>query len=103
MPLPQPGGLLLLSTINRTPLAHLLDITFVEQIIRIVTPGTHTYSKFIKPSELQDYFDKKGWKGMERRGCIYDPVYAGWRLLEKGSFGGIGEQANYFAGVMKPF
>lgn len=98
----QPGGMLLLSTINRTPLAHLLDITMVEQVLRIVTPGTHTYSKFVKPEELQEYFDGKGWTGMERRGCIYDPIYGGWRLLGAGQFAGLGEKANYFAGVRKP-
>ena len=98
----QPGGLLLLSTINRTPLAQLLDIIMVEQVLRIVTPGTHTYSKFVRPSELQDYFAEKDWGRMEKRGCIYDPFKGGWRLLGMGEFGGAGEQANYFAGIRKP-
>lgn len=99
----QPGGLLLLSTINRTPLANFLDIVAPEQILRIITPGTHTYSKFVKPEELKEYFDGKNWVGMEKRGCIYDPIKAGWRLLEASQFGGMGEKANYFAGVRKPF
>lgn len=98
----QPGGLLLVSTISRTPLAQLLTITLAENVLRLVTPGTHTYSKYVKPDELQSFFDDKGWYGMERRGCIYDPIKAGWRLLGMGDLGGLGEQVNYFAGVQKP-
>lgn len=98
----QPGGLLLLSTISRTPLANLLTITLAEDLLRFITPGTHTYSKFIKPSEIQEYFEAKGWKGMERRGCMYDPIKGGWRLLGMGEFSGLGEKCNYFAGIRKP-
>ncbi|KAL8293277.1 hypothetical protein RQP46_000971 [Phenoliferia psychrophenolica] len=100
--LTKPGGLLLLSTINRTPLSHLLSITMAEDILRLVTPGTHTYSKFVKPEELQTYFDAKGWYSMERRGCPYDPIKGGWRLMGQGDLGGLGEMGNYFAGVRKP-
>lgn len=73
-----------------------------ETVLRLVTPGTHTYSKFVKPEELQGFFDEKGWYGMERRGCFYDPLKGGWRLLGMGDWGGVGEQVNYFAGVRKP-
>lgn len=92
----------MLSTISRTPLANLLTITLAEDLLRFITPGTHTYSKFIKPSEIQEYFEAKGWKGMERRGCIYDPIKGGWRLLGMGEFSGLGEKCNYFAGIRKP-
>ncbi|CEQ39040.1 SPOSA6832_00528 [Sporobolomyces salmonicolor] len=98
----QPGGFLLLSTISRTPLAQFLTITMAESILRLVTPGTHTYHKYIKPDELQAFFDGKGWWGMERRGCVYDPLAGRWRLLGEGEFGGAGELVNYFAGVRKP-
>lgn len=92
--------MLLLSTISRTPLAHLLDITMVEQVMRIVTPGTHTYSKFIKPSELREYFAAKGWE-IETRGCIYNPLSGGWVLLGPGEYGGMGELVNYFVCARK--
>ncbi|GAA5951861.1 hypothetical protein JCM21900_004168 [Sporobolomyces salmonicolor] len=100
--LTKPGGFLLLSTISRTPLAQFLTITMAESILRLVTPGTHTYHKYIKPDELQAFFDGKGWWGMERRGCVYDPLAGRWRLLGEGEFGGAGELVNYFAGVRKP-
>ncbi|SCV74329.1 BQ2448_6761 [Microbotryum intermedium] len=103
--LTKPGGHLLLSTISRTPLAHLLTITLAENLLRFVTPGTHTYSKYIKPQELQDFFEHDlGWpRGtMERRGCVYDPLKGEWTLFGMGEWGGLAEGANYFAGIRKP-
>jgi polyprenyldihydroxybenzoate methyltransferase/3-demethylubiquinol 3-O-methyltransferase len=98
----QPGGLLLISTINRTPLSQLLSITMAEDVLRLVTPKTHTYSKFVRPEELAEFFEEAGWGAIEKRGCIYDPIYGGWRLLGAGDFGGLGEQCNYFMGIKKP-
>ena len=54
----QPGGHLFLSTVSRTPLAYTLTILFAEDILRKVARGTHTYSKFIKPTELVNFFRK---------------------------------------------
>ncbi|KAF8200393.1 3-demethylubiquinone-9 3-methyltransferase [Pholiota molesta] len=52
----KPGGHLFLSTISRTPLAYALTILLAEDILRQVSSGTHTYSKFVKPSELVQFF-----------------------------------------------
>ncbi|BGP16018.1 hypothetical protein JCM10213_005431 [Rhodosporidiobolus nylandii] len=98
----KPGGVLLLSTISRTPLAKLLTITMAEDVLRLVSPGTHTYHKYIKPSELVAFFEEKGWRGAEVRGCPYDPLAGKWRLLEAGEAGGVGQLVNYFAAVRKP-
>ncbi|GAA6063480.1 hypothetical protein JCM10212_000996 [Sporobolomyces blumeae] len=103
MQLTKPGGHLLLSTISRTPLAKLLTITLAESVLGLVSPSTHTYSKYLKPSELEHFLTReKGWGKMEKRGCVYDPVASRWRLLDEGQFGGWGELVNYFAGVRKP-
>jgi len=50
-----PGGHLFLSTIN-TPLSYFLTILLAERVLRMVTPRTHTHSKYIKPTELIDFF-----------------------------------------------
>ncbi|TNY20892.1 S-adenosyl-L-methionine-dependent methyltransferase [Rhodotorula diobovata] len=102
MQLTKPGGHLLLSTISRTPLARLLTITLAEDVLRLVTPGTHTYHKYIKPQELADFFAEKGWIGFESRGCPYDPIAGKWRLLGLGETGGLGQLVNYFASVRRP-
>jgi len=54
----KPGGHLFLSTIARTPLSYVLTILVAEHILRKVTPGTHTHSKYINPSELISFFHK---------------------------------------------
>ncbi|GAA5959933.1 hypothetical protein JCM3765_000648 [Sporobolomyces pararoseus] len=103
--LTKPGGHLLLSTISRTPLAKLLTITLAESVLGLVTRGTHTYSKYLKPTELRQFFElEKGWtnQGWEQRGCVYDPIRGKWLLLGQGEFGGLGEMGNYFAGIRKP-
>ncbi|GAA5928455.1 hexaprenyldihydroxybenzoate methyltransferase [Sporobolomyces koalae] len=102
MNLTKPGGHLLLSTISRTALAKLLTITMAEHVLRLVTPGTHTYSKYLKPEELQEFFDERKWWGMETRGCVYNPLRGRWRLLQPNEYFGLGQLANYFAGVRKP-
>jgi len=52
----KPGGHLFLSTISRTPLAYALTILLAEDVLRQVSKGTHTYSKYIKPAELVQFF-----------------------------------------------
>ena len=54
----QPGGHLFLSAINRTPLSYFLTIRLANMFFlwSPVTPGTHTYSKYIKPTKLIDFF-----------------------------------------------
>ncbi|KAG1808719.1 S-adenosyl-L-methionine-dependent methyltransferase [Suillus subaureus] len=52
----KPGGHLFLSTIARTPLSYFLTILAAEYVLRKVAVGTHTYSKFINPSELISFF-----------------------------------------------
>lgn len=48
----RPGGLLVLSTLNRTPQSFLAGIVAAEHILRWVPRGTHDWRKFLRPSEL---------------------------------------------------
>src|SRR5215831_4070547 len=48
----KPGGDIFFSTINRNIKAYLLAVIGAEYVMRLLTPGTHTYERFIKPSEL---------------------------------------------------
>eukprot|EP00457_Paulinella_chromatophora_P007450 gb/GEZN01007473.1/.p1 GENE.gb/GEZN01007473.1/~~gb/GEZN01007473.1/.p1 ORF type:complete len:341 (-),score=31.80 gb/GEZN01007473.1/:316-1338(-) len=48
----QPGGVLILSTLNRTLESFMVAIVGAEYILRLITPGTHTWNKFITPAEL---------------------------------------------------
>ena len=48
----KPGGLLIMSTINKTMKSYLLTILGAEYILRMVPVGTHDWNKFISPSAL---------------------------------------------------
>ena len=48
----KPGGILIFSTINRTPKAYALGVIMAEYILGWVKKNTHDYKKFIKPSEI---------------------------------------------------
>ncbi len=66
----KPGGLLLMSTINRTVKSMALAKIAAEYVLRWVPAGTHQWNKFIKPSELSRHMRNagltvKGLQGME--------------------------------------
>ena len=48
----EPGGMLFLSTINRTPLAYATAKIGAEYVLRWLPVGTHDWRKFITPAEL---------------------------------------------------
>lgn len=117
----KPGGHLFLSTISRTPLAYLLTIFAAEDVLRLVTPGTHTYSKFVRPEELTQFFcehrsspEERPWISRlhggiparteaETRGMIYVPWKGEWTLVPRGAVGASwGEGCNYLFWVRRP-
>ena len=51
----KPGGHVFFSTINRNPKSYLFAIVGAEYIMQMLPKGTHDYSKFIKPSELENW------------------------------------------------
>ncbi|MBI3420348.1 MAG: 3-demethylubiquinone-9 3-O-methyltransferase [Proteobacteria bacterium] len=47
-------GLLIFSTPNRTPKGFLFTIVGAEYVLRWIPRGTHSFAKFIRPSELSN-------------------------------------------------
>lgn len=73
-----PGGWVFLSTINRTPISWFTTIFVAEHLMRLVPPGTHTYSKYINEEEIRDFFSKQpDWEFADSKGCMYVPG-CGW-------------------------
>ena len=48
----RPGGHVFVSTLNRNLKSYLLAIVGAEYVLNLLPRGTHTYERFIKPSEL---------------------------------------------------
>jgi ubiquinone biosynthesis O-methyltransferase len=55
-----PDGCIIITTINRTPEAFALAIVAAEKILGMAPDGTHDWSKFISPEELQLVFGEVG-------------------------------------------
>jgi 2-polyprenyl-6-hydroxyphenyl methylase/3-demethylubiquinone-9 3-methyltransferase len=62
-----PGGLMIVSTPNRTPLSKLATITIGEGL-GLVPKGTHDWRKFLNPEELGAHANAAGLEVIDRRG-----------------------------------
>ena len=58
----KPGGLLFLSTLNRTAKAWALAIVGAEYVLGWLPRGTHDWDKFIKPEEIEAAVRAAGWR-----------------------------------------
>lgn len=68
-----PGGLMLLSTPNRTPLSCLMLVEAAERLGQ-VPRGTHDWHKFLTPDELTDLLKDVGLTVIDTRGIAWDPL-----------------------------
>ena len=108
----------------------MLTIYAAEQLLRLVTPGTHTWSKYINPDELVGYFleapvtadapteqahASRPWISRlyggrptrteaEVRGMVYLPWKGEWTLVPRGAPGAEvwAEACNYLFWVRRP-
>lgn len=70
----KPGGLLLVSTINRTARSFVTAIVGAEYIFRLLPRGTHRWAQFVQPDELQQACLACGLVQHDCRGMGYLPV-----------------------------
>jgi len=78
----KPGGHVFVSTLNRTPRAYLMAILGAEYVLRLLPAGTHTYEKFIRPSELTAWARDAGLVVVDIAGLDYDPFARTTRLTD---------------------
>ena len=57
----RPGGYLFMSTMSRTVLSYFLTIFLAEDLLRVVSKGTHRHSQYINPEEMVGFFKQLGW------------------------------------------
>lgn len=67
-----PDGLLVLSTPNRTAASRLAMITLGEGL-GMIPKGTHDWTKFLTPEEVEALLAEAGLKVTDRRGIGFDP------------------------------
>ena len=88
------GGVLILSTLNRTLFSYVVGILGAEYLTRKVPVGTHNWQKFVEPSELLVLMESQGLKTISLKGLNYSVYNRKWFL-------GGSLRMNYLAGFFK--
>ena len=74
------GGLTVLATLNRTLKSYVIAIVGAEYVMRYLPVGTHSWSKFVTPAELNEMAEKAGLSKFSESGMAYNPLSKQWRL-----------------------
>jgi 2-polyprenyl-6-hydroxyphenyl methylase/3-demethylubiquinone-9 3-methyltransferase len=75
----EPGGILFISTLNRTPRAWLTAKLGAEYLLRLLPAGTHDWKQFITPAELDDYCRRADLRLSAIAGMSFAPL-RGFRI-----------------------
>ena len=75
----KPGGLIFLSTLNRTPRAFLMAKLGAEYLLRMLPVGTHDWKMFVTPSELGSGLRDAGLAVADIAGMTMDKLTGRWR------------------------
>lgn len=87
----RPGGRVFFSTLNRNPKAYLLAVVGAEYVLGMLPRGTHDFSRFIRPSELDRWARTAGLRTLDMTGMSYNPLSQTYRLVPRDL------DVNYFA------
>jgi len=79
-PLVKPGGVMILSTLNRTLKAYALAIVGAEFLLRWLPVGTHQWERFVRPEELAAALSGADLTPTDTTGMVYDPLADAWSL-----------------------
>ena len=76
----KPGGVMALSTLNRTWKSLALAKVGAEYVLSWLPPGTHDWKKFVRPSELASGLEPHGVGIADLKGMTFNPIDGDWRL-----------------------
>ena len=68
-----PGGMLFVSTIDRTWKSYIFAIVGAEYILNVLPRGTHKWSMFVRPQEISTALASQGLIRQDLRGMRYQP------------------------------
>ena len=91
----RPGGLLILSTLNRTLKSFALAIVGAEYVLRWLPRGTHSWNQFVTPEELTADLRAQHLEIFDLTGVTYNPLFGEWRTSTDCD-------VNYFIAAEKP-
>jgi 2-polyprenyl-6-hydroxyphenyl methylase/3-demethylubiquinone-9 3-methyltransferase len=91
----RPGGILVLSTINRTVKSYALAIVAAEYVLGWLPRGTHQWERFVTPDELARHIGAAGLAAPRLMGLVYSPLRDAWSLAAE-------TDVNYLASAVRP-
>lgn len=79
----RPGGLLFVSTLNRTSKSYLAAIVAAERLLGWLPGGTHDWRRFVIPDELYDLMRDTGVHPIDSIGVVFNPISWTWSLSKR--------------------
>jgi 2-polyprenyl-6-hydroxyphenyl methylase/3-demethylubiquinone-9 3-methyltransferase len=76
-----PGGLVVVSTINRNLKAYALAVIGAEYVLGLLPKGTHDYAKFLTPAEIAAFARGAGLAPVGIAGLAYNPFTKAFRRV----------------------
>jgi len=78
----KPGGIFIGATLNRTARAFAMAIIGAEYALRWLPPGTHDWSRFVRPSEFSLPLRRAGLATTRLAGMSYTLRGGEWRISD---------------------
>lgn len=92
----RPGGLLVLSTLNRTVASYALGIVVAERILGWLPPGTHDWKRFPTPEEVSDVIERRtALVTDDVVGIAFNPLFGNFSIVKDTS-------VNYMLTAVRP-
>jgi len=76
----KPEGFMVVATLNRTLKSFALAIVGAEYVLGWLPRGTHQWSKFVTPRELETALEMAGMRVAGETGVLYNPLADRWQL-----------------------
>ena len=73
------NGIMFVATLNKTLKSYIFAIVGAEYILRWLPIGTHDWSKFIKPEELENFLSDEKFSTIDIKGLKFNPFLKKWK------------------------
>jgi len=73
------NGLMFTATLNKSLMSYLKAIIGAEYILRWLPIGTHDWSKFLKPEDLEKLLLDENFSTLDVSGLEYNPILNRWK------------------------
>lgn len=91
----KPGGILILSSVNKTVRGYLFGILAAEYLLGWVPPGTHDWDRFCRPSDIIQSLAAHDVIPLDLRGFVFHPLTGRFALSKRRT------GVNYFLTLQK--